>query len=75
MVTIQSLNSHVRPKQSSFQNLQSYTLVLIIFSTRYWGFVPLIDLASFAVRFAMRLVSLGSRLARKKLLVNFDPNM
>ncbi len=27
----------------------------MIFSTRYWGLVPLIDLASFAVRFAITL--------------------
>ena len=46
-------NSHVIPKHSSFQYLLSYTLVLMIFSTRYCGLVPLMDLASLAVRFAI----------------------
>ena len=44
---------HERPKHCSFQYLESYIRVLMIFSTRYCGLVPLIDLASFGVRFAI----------------------
>ena len=43
----------VSAKHSSFQNLHSYILVRVIFSIKYWGFVPRIVFASVTVRFAI----------------------
>lgn len=43
----------VNAKHSSFQYLHSYIRVLMIFSTKYCGFVPLTEWASFTVRFAI----------------------
>jgi len=40
-------------KHSSFQYFDSYIRVLIIFSIKYWGFVPFTVRASFTVRFAI----------------------
>ncbi len=50
----------VSAKHSSFQYLDSYILDLMIFSTKYCGFVPFTLCASFTVRFAI-LDEVGSR--------------
>lgn len=51
----------VKAKHSSFQYLHSYILVRVIFSTKYCGFVPLTEWASFTVRFAIFVVDLNHR--------------
>lgn len=52
-MALSTKSSAVRAKHSSFQYFESYTRDLIIFSTKYCGFVPLIDFASFTVLLAI----------------------
>ena len=54
----------VNAKHSSFQYRHSYIRVLIIFSTKYCGFVPFTEWASFTVLFAIFVVVCDGKYSR-----------